>query len=415
MYNYFDDDFTFKGRGVLPSFKDVPEEEIFTPKTKYEIEQKLTSAYPLWKEKLGMFFPFADYTLWKKPLPEMLLLLAKAFNLELSKEAKKEVDKLMGNGKGEGEGDEGEGESEGKGEGEGEGDGETSSKPGKPSDRIDWHARKTRQELQQEFRKLMQEGSKLGATTDAVGNLGSIPDYREVSDDFLDVEPTIENSLANLLKKRLITLSRVTPRYNVEDGELDEDELIGATQKRLDVFQELKDGKSNNIAMMVSLDHSGSMGGHTDRYQAMAASNIVAALDRLKVPTYVSTFGNGHYRIRGWGDPTPLTAFPAGWSSHEHPQMAYRESVDIFKTRHEKRKLLLIISDGSVWPDQCRKHRNALKQANIEPYLFCLGWSPFADGVLPQEYRDAYDSAAFAANAAEVESNLYHYIDQLFQ
>jgi hypothetical protein len=507
----------------------------------YDIKSQLTHVYPDWRSKLGYFFPFAPIELVKNPIPEMILLLADAFNIEVSKKDKEELKRQIqqalmesdaekeqqrqqskeqsskqgegqeskqgeGQESKQGEGQEpkqgegqepkqgegqepkqgegqepkqgegqepkqgegqepkqgegqepkqgegqepkqgegqepkqgegqepkqgegqepkqGEGQEPKQGEGQepkqGEGQepkqGEGQSSASSQSSSGPQTSNKSSEELRREF--LESFASSRTDELDQIKNMSGIP--KRSSRQITTAEPTIDIALSNLFKKRLVAESRTKAKHNLEEGELDSHELIGAVSGRRDVFNQYSRGKANKISFVLCLDASSSMRGGRCRRQAEAAVNIVSALDRIKIPVCILTFGGSVAYTRPFGDTSSLKISPTATSGSTNTRLCYSRALDVLLTRPEKRRIMMIVTDGRLIPGNCSTLYKKAQQNRIESYGFAID-----DFIDPHDHDHAeyygrgYDRAVgYTPDKCygTLQENLYNYMDDLFQ
>jgi hypothetical protein len=437
------------------------------------IKRRLDSIYPIWRNKLQYFFPYAPASLLEDPPPELILLLGDAFNIlnpeesdalkdllkKLLSEAKdgdkdKKCKKCGGSGKSSDSSSkeqsqsskEGSGKSskEGSGKSSKEGSGKSSKgskcsacggsgKEGKGKGRKnptkDPKFKKT-ETRRTDLEKFLKDTAS-GHQSTHLEEFKKLPLTYMYSGDYeheylQGIEPCVDFALSNLFKKRLLANSRAKEQHNLEEGELDPGELIGAVSGRRDVFCQYNRGKSNKVSVIIGLDHSGSMDSwNKDRSQGEAVVNIISALDRLRIPNCILTYGDETRYIRLFGDSSDWKP-PRGFTGSERPQECYHQAVNMFQSRQEKRKILLMFSDGAFWPLQCLEDRKRAKAFRVETYAFSIGttietmkeYAEYADEHSYESMQKAYDRIVGwcpRESTYSMEESIYNYMDELIR
>ncbi len=363
------------------------------------------------------------------------------------------------NGDGDGDGDEGDGEGEGQGgdgDGDGDGDGEEGSgqrnkdiattqgdKPTSSGRTID-----PRKLGQNAIERMLDEPAKKAAGRDAsykrYGDARDV-DIRDVDEDDMRYQSVLDetsgqtNVLRRTLERKLAAKMKRDWHGGQKNGRLDNRRLVGAYQRAENVYKIREDSSDIDTAVMLLIDHSGSMNHRI--YTAMKATvALCEALENTPISYAVQGFttarkyptGNYsdcdsagavkmiHYkdfedrlvRVRG-----KLGGMLSTFDKHSHFNL---DGVSVTKAsrellaRPEKRKVLMVLSDGSPADSIMSNDSGSYRHLKyVVKSLTAKGVDLFGIGIESEAVRHFYPDYAVLNDVSELESKVIRQMDSM--
>jgi len=236
--------------------------------------------------------------------------------------------------------------------------------------------------------------------------------------------PSVNNALANKIRIHLLSEKRSHAQYDQEYGKLDKRNLTRLALPPIDggnwnkkIFYTPRERRDFNTCITLLVDWSGSMDGKK-RNMAGQAANIMNTLfnDKLRIPTQIATFSN---RIH-FTDIGLLKKYDARISTKELATRfnmcdwmvssnndadslwwAYHEAL----SRREKRKIIIVLSDGAPTDAYVGSGSSALKGVTtiIEKDKRC---ELYGIGIESQDVNRYYTKSIHLRSVNELEHKL---------